>query len=238
MQLSGRTILITGGASGLGGATVDMVVAQGGRAVVIDVNEDAGRAKEASHRGAVRFVKGDVTAEADVQRAIDVAIELGGLHGVVNAAGIPAAERVLPEGWRSAALAFRTGHPRQSRRDVQRHPARRRGHGAESADRRRRARRHRQHGIGGRVRRTDRTGGVFRLKGRHRGDDAADRARVRPHRRPRDDHCSGDVRHAAPRRRCPTRRGNRSPSRFPFPRASVVPRNTRRSSATCSRTRC
>jgi NAD(P)-dependent dehydrogenase (short-subunit alcohol dehydrogenase family) len=74
-----------------------MVVAHGGRAVVIDVNEDAGRSKEAAHPGAVRFVKGDVTADADVQRAIDVAIaELGGVHGLVNAAGIPAAERVLP----------------------------------------------------------------------------------------------------------------------------------------------
>ena len=45
----------------------------------------------------MRFVKGDVTAEADVQRAIALALELGGLHGVVNAAGIPAAERVLPK---------------------------------------------------------------------------------------------------------------------------------------------
>src|SRR5215510_5114477 len=98
MQLSGRTIIVTGGASGLGGATVDMVVAQGGRAVVVDVNEENGRAKEASHRSAVRFVKGDVTAEADVQRAVDVAIaDFGGLHGLVNAAGIPAAERVLPK---------------------------------------------------------------------------------------------------------------------------------------------
>jgi NAD(P)-dependent dehydrogenase (short-subunit alcohol dehydrogenase family) len=98
MQLSGRTILITGGASGLGGATVDMVVAEGGRVVAIDLNEEGGRARESSHRGAVRFVKGDVTSEADVQRAIDLGIaELGGIHGVVNAAGIPAAERVLPK---------------------------------------------------------------------------------------------------------------------------------------------
>ena len=98
MQLSGRTILITGGASGLGGATVDMVVAQGARAVVIDLNDDAGGAKEAAHGGAVRFVKGDVTLEADVQRAVALAVgELGGIHGLVNAAGVPAAERVLPK---------------------------------------------------------------------------------------------------------------------------------------------
>ena len=74
MQLSGRTILITGGASGLGGATVDMVVAQGARAVVIDLNDEAGGAKEAAHGGAVRFVKGDVTVEADVQRAVALAV--------------------------------------------------------------------------------------------------------------------------------------------------------------------
>ena len=98
MQLNGRTILVTGGASGLGGATVDMIVAQGGRAVVIDLKDEAGRMKEASQRAVVRFVKGDVTAEADVQRAIDVAVaDLGGVHGLVNAAGIPAAERVLPK---------------------------------------------------------------------------------------------------------------------------------------------
>ena len=97
MQLSGRTILITGGASGLGAAAVDMVVAAGGRVVAIDVNDTAGRARESAHGGVVRFVKGDVTDESDVQRAIELALELGGLHGVVNAAGIPAAERVLPK---------------------------------------------------------------------------------------------------------------------------------------------
>ena len=97
MQLSGKTILVTGGASGLGGAVVDMVVEARGRAVVIDLNEESGRAREKSHSGDVRFIRGDVTVEADVQRAIDVALsELGGIHGLVNAAGIPAAERVLP----------------------------------------------------------------------------------------------------------------------------------------------
>ena len=98
MQLSGRTVLVTGGASGLGGATVDMVVAAGGRAVLIDLNDEAGQTKEAEHNGRARFVKGDVTAEADVQRAVDTAAAVfGGLHGLVNAAGIPAAERVLPK---------------------------------------------------------------------------------------------------------------------------------------------
>lgn len=97
MQLVGRTVLVTGGASGLGGATVDMIVACGGRAVIIDINETAGQARAAAHGERVRFVPGDVASEADLRRAIDVAVgELGGLHGLVNAAGIALAARVLP----------------------------------------------------------------------------------------------------------------------------------------------
>src|SRR5688572_24792767 len=98
MQLSGRTVLVTGGASGLGSAVVEMVVGAGGRSVVIDLNADAGHAIEAAHAGAVQFVHGDVTVEADMQRAVDVGVTtFNGIHGLVNAAGIPAAERVLPK---------------------------------------------------------------------------------------------------------------------------------------------
>ena len=42
MRLDGRTIIVTGGASGLGLATVEMALAAGGRAVILDVNEQAG----------------------------------------------------------------------------------------------------------------------------------------------------------------------------------------------------
>jgi NAD(P)-dependent dehydrogenase (short-subunit alcohol dehydrogenase family) len=88
---------VTGGASGLGGATVDMIVAAGGRAVIIDLNDDAGGAKAAQHGASARFVRADVTSEEQVQAAIDVATkDYGQIDGLVNAAGIPAAERVLP----------------------------------------------------------------------------------------------------------------------------------------------
>jgi NAD(P)-dependent dehydrogenase (short-subunit alcohol dehydrogenase family) len=98
MRLDGRTVLVTGGASGLGGATVDAIVAAGGRAVIADVNDSAGRARAGQLGDAVRFVKADVTNEADIQRAVDAALgELGGLHGLVNAAGVAVAERVLPK---------------------------------------------------------------------------------------------------------------------------------------------
>ena len=87
---------MTGGASGLGGATVDMIVAAGGRAVIIDIKDDVGRAKAAQHGSSVRFVKTDVTREDEVQAAIQIARqEFGRVDGLVNAAGIPAAARVL-----------------------------------------------------------------------------------------------------------------------------------------------
>ncbi len=89
-------MLVTGGASGLGGAVVDMVVAAGGRAVILDLNEAKGRAKAEQLGNTVRVVKGDVTQEGDVQRAVMTATQdFGQLDGLVNAAGIPAAERVL-----------------------------------------------------------------------------------------------------------------------------------------------
>ena len=70
MLFRDRTVLVTGGASGLGGATVDMIAAAGGRAVIVDVNAEAGRAKAAQHGASARFVQADVTSDADVKRAI------------------------------------------------------------------------------------------------------------------------------------------------------------------------
>jgi len=94
MQLNGRTVLVTGGASGLGRAVVEMVVALGGRAVALDiaVSQHAG-----SRTSRITDVQGDVTSEEDVSRAIAAATADGArLHGLVNAAGIAVAERVLP----------------------------------------------------------------------------------------------------------------------------------------------
>jgi NAD(P)-dependent dehydrogenase (short-subunit alcohol dehydrogenase family) len=97
MHLEGSTVLITGGASGLGGACAQMVVDAGGRVVIIDLNQAAGDERvRALGESKARFVKGDVTTEGDVQRAVDAAVQLGGLRGLVCAAGVGNAERVLP----------------------------------------------------------------------------------------------------------------------------------------------
>jgi len=73
-----------------------MIVAAGGRVIVADVNEAAGRTAAARLGASARFVRTDVTSEADVQQAIATAIkEFGAFTGLVNAAGIGPAARVV-----------------------------------------------------------------------------------------------------------------------------------------------
>ena len=96
MRLQNQTVLVTGGASGLGGATAEMIVAAGGRAIIADVNEAAGRTAAARLGASARFIRTDVTVEADVQQAIAAAVkEFGAFTGLVNAAGIGPAARVV-----------------------------------------------------------------------------------------------------------------------------------------------
>ena len=95
MEIAGRTVLVTGGGSGLGAATARMVVDHGGSVVVADVDHDRGRrvADELGERA--RFAATDVTDEASVRGAVGAAMETGGLHAAVNCAGIAPAQRVL-----------------------------------------------------------------------------------------------------------------------------------------------
>jgi Cu2+-exporting ATPase len=96
VRLQNQTVLVTGGASGLGGATAEMIVAAGGHVVIADVNEAMGKTAAARLGASARFIRTDVTIEADVQQAIAIAIkEFGALTGVVNAAGIGPAARVV-----------------------------------------------------------------------------------------------------------------------------------------------
>ncbi|MGH9253815.1 MAG: SDR family NAD(P)-dependent oxidoreductase, partial [Vicinamibacterales bacterium] len=86
MRLDGQTIVVTGGASGLGLATVEMAVAAGASAIIVDNNEPAGVAAAARYGNKALFVGADVTSGADVQRAVDTALEtFGAVHGLVCA---------------------------------------------------------------------------------------------------------------------------------------------------------
>ena len=96
MQIQGKAFIVTGGASGLGRAVVETIVAAGGRAVILDVNSETGSAAEKALGEQARFAQADVTSEEQVKAAVDLAVSaFGGLHGVVNAAGIGPAAKVL-----------------------------------------------------------------------------------------------------------------------------------------------
>ena len=95
MKIEGNVFVVTGGASGLGGATAAMIVAQGGQVVIADVNNDAGQAHAASLGPAARFLKCDVTKEAEGQAVVDAALALGSLRGLVNCAGIAIAQKTI-----------------------------------------------------------------------------------------------------------------------------------------------
>jgi NAD(P)-dependent dehydrogenase (short-subunit alcohol dehydrogenase family) len=97
MQIQDHVIIITGGASGLGAATARMIAAAGGKVVLADVQVEAGTALAAELKG--RFVKCDVTSEADGLAAVAAAAELGTLRGLVNCAGVaPAVKTVGKDG--------------------------------------------------------------------------------------------------------------------------------------------
>lgn len=96
MKVQGKTFLVTGGGSGLGAATARALVSAGGNVVIADLNKQAGEGIVVELGGQARFVETDVADEANVQRAVNTALEsFGGLHGAVNCAGIGTAMRVV-----------------------------------------------------------------------------------------------------------------------------------------------
>ena len=96
MEIKNKVFIVTGGASGLGLATAQMIVKNKGFVIIADVNAQTGQNAQETLGKHATFVQTDVTDEASVQNAIDMAISTyDGLHGVVNCAGIGPAERVL-----------------------------------------------------------------------------------------------------------------------------------------------
>lgn len=96
MDLTSAKAVITGGASGLGYATAERVVAAGGQVVLLDINEEQG-ASSVGHLGErALFVRTDVADEAAVKAAMQSASEfMGGITLAVNCAGIATAGRTL-----------------------------------------------------------------------------------------------------------------------------------------------
>jgi 3-hydroxyacyl-CoA dehydrogenase / 3-hydroxy-2-methylbutyryl-CoA dehydrogenase len=95
MQIKGSGALVSGGASGLGEATVRVLHAAGAPVVIADLNEERGQALAAELGSGAEFVRADVSDPDAVQAAVATAAALpGGLRISVCCAGIGWAERV------------------------------------------------------------------------------------------------------------------------------------------------
>lgn len=93
MRLEGKTALVTGGGSGLGGATARGLLDAGASVVVADV---VGTDRPGGLGDRAALVTADVTDPRQVQAAVDLAVErFGGLHVAVSCAGVASPGRVL-----------------------------------------------------------------------------------------------------------------------------------------------
>jgi NAD(P)-dependent dehydrogenase (short-subunit alcohol dehydrogenase family) len=93
MDVSGTSAIVTGGASGLGEATVRALARAGAQVVILDRQVDRGQ-EVARDVGGV-FAEADVTDEAQVQAAVDAAVALAPLRVLVNCAGLGPATRIV-----------------------------------------------------------------------------------------------------------------------------------------------
>ncbi len=103
-RLAGKVALITGGASGLGANAAELMVREGGRVMLADINQDAGQALAGKLGAAASFVALDVTSEEQWKAAIAATVEkFGALHVLLNSAGIgltKTVEDIELEEWR------------------------------------------------------------------------------------------------------------------------------------------
>lgn len=96
MQIENSVALITGGVSGLGFGAASRFVALGGRVVMMDIDEDRGKAAQGELGDSARFIRCDVSSSEEVAAAVDGAAEaFDGIQILVNAAGVAPAQRVL-----------------------------------------------------------------------------------------------------------------------------------------------
>jgi len=100
-RFNGKTCVVTGGARGIGAAIAHRLASEGCTTVIIDIDEEAGRIREAELNSLglkVVFVKADVSVEEEVARAIDEAYRVSGsLDVLVNNAGIGFTGRPIEE---------------------------------------------------------------------------------------------------------------------------------------------
>jgi NAD(P)-dependent dehydrogenase (short-subunit alcohol dehydrogenase family) len=105
-RLEGKVAVITGAASDIGRATVDLFTSEGARVIAADIQDDKGARIEEEHKGMARYVRCDVTQEKDIEAAVTAAKKsFGRLDVLFNNAGTgganDAADAVTAEGFDS-----------------------------------------------------------------------------------------------------------------------------------------
>jgi len=96
MKIADTKAIITGGASGLGQAVAEDIIAAGGRVTLLDVNAAAGPALVSTFGERAAFIETDVTSEAAVDAAVASAAQaMGGINLAVNCAGVGWPKRMV-----------------------------------------------------------------------------------------------------------------------------------------------
>ncbi len=96
MKIQGKVCVVTGGASGLGAATAQYLVAQGAKVILVDMNQELGQQLQQQLGENADFVAVDVTDENQVQQLFNhIEQKYGQLNGLVNCAGIAPSAKVL-----------------------------------------------------------------------------------------------------------------------------------------------
>ena len=96
MEINANTFLVSGGASGLGGATSTLLAKSGANVVIADINQEKGETLAAELGGNTRFIACNVTDEDSVKAAIALAVSsFGALNGALNCAGVGVAEKTV-----------------------------------------------------------------------------------------------------------------------------------------------
>jgi len=128
MDLTGQTVLVTGGSAGIGRATSLSAARNGADVVVADIRRDPRDDGEPTVNAVERmgqeaaYVNTDVTSMDDLRDAVAVAEELGGLDGMVNNAGLAESYTIsetTPENWQAAIETNVTGVFNGSRAAIQ-----------------------------------------------------------------------------------------------------------------------
>ncbi|NBA97693.1 SDR family NAD(P)-dependent oxidoreductase [Pseudomonas sp. R5(2019)] len=96
MHIANKVFIVTGAASGLGAATAQMLIEAGARVMLVDLNAQAVADKAVALGANARHAVADISQEAAAQAAVAATVEaFGGLHGLVNCAGVVGAEKIL-----------------------------------------------------------------------------------------------------------------------------------------------